>query len=176
MSRNVERKKELVTQLSQELQQAASVILADFRGLTVEKDTLLRRKAREEQVHYRVVKNTLLKRAAKEAGIEGLDPHLEGPTAIAYSLVDPVATARVLHEFVEKEKVLSIKAGVLEGRLVTAEAVEGLAKLPPRPVLLAQVAGAFQAPLQQVASLFAAPLRNFLYGLKGLEEKRTQAG
>ncbi|MBT9258951.1 MAG: 50S ribosomal protein L10 [Clostridiales bacterium] len=176
MSRNLEKKKELVARLSQDLQKAASVILTDFRGLTVEKDVLLRRKAREQKVHYKVVKNTLLKRAAEEAGIHGLDPYLEGPTAIAYSFEDPVATARVIHEFAEEEKVLTIKAGVVEGRLITADAVEGLAKLPPRPVLLAQLAGAFQAPLQQVAGMLAAPLRSFLYGLKALEEKKAQAG
>ncbi|MBX5476398.1 MAG: 50S ribosomal protein L10 [Clostridia bacterium] len=176
MSRNRELKEARVAEIKEKLERAPAAVLADFRGLTVADDTELRRRLRAAGVEYSVVKNTLLGLAAKQAGITGLEPHLEGPTAIAFSFSDATAAARELSAFAKDHQQLQIKAGILEGRVVSAAEVKALADLPPREVLLAKVLAGIQAPLTQLAVVLAAPLRGFVTAANALREQRAAAG
>lgn len=143
-------KENQVAELQQLFADNSAVVLADYRGITVAQDVQLRAKMREAGVDYRVAKNTLIRIAANNYGINDLDAHLEGPTAIAFSS-DPIAAAKIMGDFIKNNKVCSFKAGLLDGKYLDAAGVEALAKLPPREILLAQVAGCFAAPMAALA-------------------------
>lgn len=147
----IELKKPIVDEIAATIKDAQTVVLVDYRGLTVEQDTQLRKELREAGVQYTVVKNTLLSRAAKEAGIEGLDPVLENTTALATSDTDYVAAARILCKYAEGSKTFEVKTGYLDGELISMDKLNQLAKLPSREVLLANVLGAFNAPIASFA-------------------------
>ena len=165
-------KEQLIQETTERLQGAKSLYLADFSGMSVEKVTALRAKCRAAGVHYKVIKNTLLKRAANAMGVTQLDAYLEGPTVLAYSTESEVEPARILVEFARENEKPLIKAGLIGDKLYSAEEVKQLALLPPRDVLLAQVLGTITAPLSQflgaVDALLASPAR--LAG--ALEEKQ----
>ena len=127
-----------VAEIQELLSNSKCTILVDFCGLTVAQDTELRRKMREAGVHYNVVKNTLLRIAAEQAGIEGLEPSLEKNTAIAVSPEDPVAVAKIVCEFAKENKELKVKVGVLDGKVIGADEIKALASLPPKEVLIAK--------------------------------------
>ncbi|MHB1653548.1 MAG: 50S ribosomal protein L10 [Desulfitobacteriaceae bacterium] len=164
---NFEEKALVIAEIREKFERSAGVVLADYRGLTVAQVTKLRAQLRQAGVEYRVLKNTLVKRAASEVGVEGLDPYLEGPTALAFS-ADPVAPAKVLMEFAKGNKNFQIKAGVLEGKVVGPDGVKALADLPPREVLLAQVLRGIQAPLSGMVNVLQGPIRKFGYALEAL--------
>jgi len=165
-------KEQLIQETTERLQGAKCLYLADFSGMTVEKVTALRAKCRASGVHYKVLKNTLLKRAAHAVGVTQLDEYLAGPTVLAYSLDSEVEPARVLVEFAKENEKPLVKAGLIGSKLYGAEEVKQLASLPPRDVLLAQVLGTISAPLSTfigaVDALIASPAR--LAG--ALEEKQ----
>ncbi|MFA6808007.1 MAG: 50S ribosomal protein L10 [Eubacteriales bacterium] len=167
---NFEEKQIVVEDIKKKFKDSTGVVFADYRGLTVAQDTKLRVELRQAGVDYKVLKNTMIRRAANELGIEGLDSYLKGPTGVAFSQ-DPVAPAKILVEFSKANKALEIKAGVLEGRVVTFEKVSQLAKLPSREVLLSQVLAGIQAPLTGMANVLQGPLRKLVYAL---EEVRKQ--
>ena len=146
-----------VAELAEEFRGASAVVLTEYRGLAVRQLTDLRRSL-GVSASYAVVKNTLTKIAAKEAGIEGIEDHLVGPSAIAFVKGDPVEAAKGLRDFARANPVLVIKGGVLEGKLLTADEIGKLADLESREVLLAGMAGAMKASLASAASLFQAPL------------------
>jgi|BEDMetMinimDraft_2_1075160.scaffolds.fasta_scaffold12004_3 large subunit ribosomal protein L10 len=152
-------KQRTVAELAEGLRTSASAVLVDFRGLRVVDEAELRRRVREAGATYRVVKNTLLRLAARGAGLEGLEPLLEGQTAVAFSWRDPTDAARVMVAFAREFPALRVKGGVLGGRVLGPDEVQALAELPSREVLLARVAGAFAAPLAAVAMAWSAPLR-----------------
>ncbi|MGE5509232.1 MAG: 50S ribosomal protein L10 [Chitinophagales bacterium] len=164
-------KEATVSELREKLSGAQSVVLTDFRGLTVKKATELRRRLRQAGVEYKVIKNTLTSRAARELNIADLDRYLAGPTALAFSFADPVSAAKVLSAFARENKELTIKGGVLTGRVIDADDVKALADLPSREVLLAQVAGTFQAPVAAMARVLAAPISSFVYALEAYRSK-----
>ncbi|MDI6880500.1 MAG: 50S ribosomal protein L10 [Desulfitobacteriaceae bacterium] len=166
---NVEEKAKLVAEIREKFDKATGVVLADYRGLTVAQVTRLRADLRQADVEYRVLKNTLVRRAANEVGVKGLDPYLEGPTALAFS-ADPVAPAKVLSDFAKTNKNFKIKAGILEGRVIGPDGVKALADLPPREVLLAQVLRGMQAPLSGMANVLQGPIRKFAYALEALRK------
>jgi len=143
-------KEQEVAELKQLFEESESVILTDYRGITVDKDVKLRAKMREAGVEYRVAKNTLIRIAGHQAGLDQLDEYLNGPTAISFSK-DPVAAAKVLGDFIKDNRVTSFKAGLLNGAFLDAAGVDALAKLPSREILLAQVAGCFAAPMSALA-------------------------
>ena len=168
------KQKELfVETVYEKMQSCKSAILADYRGLTVAAVTDLRNKLRESNSDLKVAKNTLIKIAVDKIGIEGLDPYLEGPTAIAFGYDDPVAPAKILSEFARTNKELEIKGGVLEGRVITAQGVKGLASLPSREVLLAKVLGGMQAPLNGFANVLQGNIRNFVYVLEAVRKQKA---
>ncbi len=170
---NLEAKSQVVAEVKDKLSQAKGVVLADYRGLTVAQVTRLRAQLREAGVEYKVIKNTMVKRAASELGLTGLDPYLEGPTALAFGLTDPVAPAKVLTEFAKANKDLEIKAGVVEGKVIGLDGVKALADLPPREVLLAQVLGAMQSPLVGLANVLQGPIRKLGYALEEVRKLKA---
>jgi large subunit ribosomal protein L10 len=146
-----------VAELKEEFSTSAAAVLTEYRGLTV-KDLRNLRRSLGEDASYAVAKNTLAAIAAKEAGIEGLDESLTGPTAIAFVKGDIAAAAKGLRDFAKANPSLTIKGGVLEGKVLDSQAVLKLADLESREVLLAKMAGALQANLAKAAYMLAAPL------------------
>ncbi|MBI3003773.1 MAG: 50S ribosomal protein L10, partial [candidate division NC10 bacterium] len=142
-----------------------SAVLTDFRGLSVADLTELRRQLREGQVEFRVVKNTLARRATAAVGLTSLHPLLEGPTAIAFGRGDPLAPSRLLSRAARALPHLQIKGGVLEGKVVSREEVLALAALPPRPVLLSRLVGVLQAPITRLAGALGGTLRGLVVTL-----------
>lgn len=149
MSNNLELKKAAVAEIKQKLTDAQSVVLVDYRGLTVAEVTELRRQFRAAGVEYAVLKNTLVSIAAKEAGIEGLEPVLEGPTALAFGMTDAVAPAKIVAEFAKKNDKLKVKAGILDGAVLDVAGVEKLSAIPSREVLIAKVMGSMMSAVSK---------------------------
>jgi len=170
-----EDKERVVAELTERLRTSETLIVADYRGLTMPQIDELRSKLLEQGARFSVVKNTLTRRAAEAAGADTLLALLEGPTAIAFleSGGDPVAVAKALADAARTTRVLTIRGGLLEGRPIEAAAVEELAKLPPADILRSQVLGAITAPLTAIVGLFTAPLQD-LYGL--LDARIEQLG
>jgi large subunit ribosomal protein L10 len=161
-----EDKERVVAELTERLRTTETLLVADYRGLTMPQIDDLRSKLIEHGARFSVVKNTLTKRAAEAAGSSTLLALLEGPTAIAFleSDGDPVAVAKALVDAARETRVLEVRGGVLEGRPIEAAEIESLAKLPPLDVLRGQVLAAVIAPLTGIVALFSAPLQD-LYGL-----------
>ena len=175
-SKNVlQQKQDAVKDLSEKLKTAKSLILADYRGLTVEQDTELRNALRKAGVEYHVVKNTLTRFAAKENNIEGLDSFLKGPTALAMSSTDLVAPAKVLSEYAKKYEKLDIKAGVLEGKVIDINAIKVLAELPSKEVLISRVLAGFNTPITGFVNVLNGNLRGLVVALNAIAEQKAQA-
>ena len=170
-------KERIVEELAAELGAAETLIVADYRGLTNKQLEELRDRLIPHGARFRIVKNTLTRRAAEQAGADALLVMLEGPTAIAFieSEGDPAAVAKALAQTAKESNVLTLRGGILEGKTLSGEEVDTLATLPPTEVLRAQLVGAIVAPLTQLLALVSAPLRD-LHGLvdariKQLEEQ-----
>ena len=147
----LESKKAVVESLTGKIQEATSVVFVDYKGITVAQDTELRKQFREAGVEYSVVKNTLTNFAAKNAGYD-FSEVLNGTTAMASTTGDPIAPARIVCEFAKKNKnVLSIKGGIVEGSVLSANALNGFGELPSKNALVAQVLGTFLAPISSLA-------------------------
>ncbi|HZQ81324.1 MAG TPA: 50S ribosomal protein L10 [Gaiellaceae bacterium] len=168
-------KEKVVAELTEKLRGSETMIVADYRGLTMPQIDALRSKLIESGARFTVVKNTLTRRAAQDAGAEALLALLEGPSAIAFVEADgdAVAVAKALADSARDTRVLEIRGGVMQGRVISGSDVEELAKLPPLEILRGQVIGAILAPLNAIAGLVNAPLQN-LYGL--LDARIEQLG
>jgi len=166
-------KEAILKELKEKFQEAKVAVFTDYRGLTVAEVTRLRQKLREAGCVFKVAKNTLTEKVVKELGYEGVESFLEGQTAIAFGIQDPVAPAKVLSDFIREARKMEIKGGLLEGRVITAEGVKGLASLPSREVLLARVLGGMQAPLYGFVTVLQGTLRSFVYALEALRKQRA---
>ncbi|MBL0714378.1 MAG: 50S ribosomal protein L10 [Desulfosarcina sp.] len=170
---NLNQKQKIVAALREKFEAAKVVIVTDYKGLDVAQMNDLRRKLREAEVEYQVVKNTMLIRASKETAIEQLVDTFKGPSAIALAFTDPVAPAKVLTTFAKDNDKLEIKAGVMNGKLLDLAAIGALSKLPSREELLAQVLSTMNAvPISLVSALADAPRRlvNVLNAVKDQKE------
>ena len=147
----VELKQPVVQAIAEDIKDAASVVLVDYRGLTVAEDTALRKQLREAGVIYKVCKNTMMKRAFEGTDFAALDEHLEGPSAIAISKDDATAPARVICNFAKDAKALELKAGVVEGNYYDKAGMEALANVPSREELLGKLLGSIQSPIANLA-------------------------
>lgn len=174
MSKQREEKQAAVEAIKERLQKAQVSVLTDYRGLTVAEISELRKKLREAGVEFKVVKNTLTWRAAQDIGLNDLEGYLEGPTAIAFGIDDPVSPAKLLTEFAKTHKALEIKGGVLEGSVIPVEKVRALADLPSREQLLGQIVSAMQAPISGLVNVLQAPIRNLAYALDALRAQKEQ--
>ncbi|WP_028777680.1 50S ribosomal protein L10 [Shimazuella kribbensis] len=163
MSKVLEKKQQVVADVKEKLTASVSTVVTDYRGLSVAEVTELRKQLREAGVEYRVLKNTLVRRATGEIGLSDMDQFLTGPTAIAFSKDDVVAPAKVLHNFAKEHKNLEIKGAIVEGAIVGPEKVEEIASLPSREGLLSML-----------LSVLQAPVRNFAYSVKAVAEQKEQ--
>ncbi len=173
-------KQAVVAQLKEQLESAKGVVLTSYKGLTVAQDTELRRELREAGVSYHVVKNTMLRIAAKEAGIEGIEEHLEGTTAFAFSTEDAVAPAKVICDFIKKNKledaeVLTVKVGMVEGKVIGVDEVKALAALPSREELIAKLLGSMNAPISNTVNVLQGVIRNAVYVLDAIRSQKESA-
>ena len=170
-------KEAVVKDLADLLKRSAGICLADFTGLDVPSVTELRGKLRSEGVTYQVVKNRLAKLAAREAGVDGLEVVLTGPTAFAASDTDPIAPVRILTDFSSTaEGRPVVKVGLVDGRLYQDDELERLAKLPPREVLLGQVVSTIQSPLTGLAVCLNGVLQKLVLVLSAVAEKKEESG
>ncbi len=167
-------KKAVVEELQEKFRQSRIVIVTDYKGLNVEKMNALRRKLREENIEYRVVKNTLLVRAAQDTDAAPLAPHFTGPSAVAMSFEDPVAPARVLTDFAKENEKLEIKIGLLRGKILEVADIKALSLLPSRDVLLGQLLSAMNGvPGGFVRTLAAVP-QGLLNALAAIKDQKDQ--
>lgn len=135
----------------------------------------LRGRLRQAGAEYKVVKNTLLDRAAESLGITGLEPYLQGPTAVAFGLDDPVGPAKILQDYIRQMRKLEVKGGLIEGRILSADQVRALADLPSKSQMLATVLGALKAPMQGLASVLGGVQRNLLNALVQIQRQKEAA-
>lgn len=170
----LEGKKQVVNELNEKIKGAKSVVLADYRGLTVEQDTDLRNALRKAGIEYKVVKNTLTKLAMEQNGLAEISPFLNGPTALALSN-DPVAPAKVLSEYAKKYDKLELKVGVVEGKIVDKDAIKALAELPSKEVLIAKVLGGLQSPIYGLVNVLNANIRGLVVALNAVAEQKANA-
>lgn len=173
MKEIIKQKEAIVADIQQKIEKSQSAVFIDYRGLTVEEVTDLRNKFREAGVEYRVLKNTMLHRAAEKMDMEDLYPYLNGPTAVAFGYEDAIAPAKIVSEFIKAKKKTEIKCGVLEGKVVDSAAIQALADLPPREVLLAQVLGGMNAPISGLVGVLSGTIRKLLYTLNAIGEKKA---
>jgi large subunit ribosomal protein L10 len=148
----LEQKRQVVSDITEKLRNAKSIVLVEYKGLTVEKATELRNKCREAGVEYKVYKNTLMRFAFEELGYKDITPSLEGPNAVAISYEDEVSAAKVTNDFAKTSNdTIVLKAGIAEGKVMNADEVKALASVPTREVLLAQLAGVLQGNIRNLA-------------------------
>jgi large subunit ribosomal protein L10 len=171
-------KERVVGELTERLKSSSTLIVADYRGLTMPQIDALRGELLQHGARFAVVKNTLTRRAAEDAGVDPLLALLEGPTAIAFleSDGDPVAAAKAIATAARQTQVLVVRGGMMEGRALTGDDVENLAKLPPADVLRGQLVGALAAPMATVVGLFNAPLRDLVGVLQARIEQLEAEG
>jgi large subunit ribosomal protein L10 len=166
-------KAHVIDELTEKLRDSKGAVLLDYRGLTVAAITNLRRDLARDDVEFHVAKNTLLRIAAERAQVDISPDLLEGPTAVAFGMRDEVSPAKALTEFARRNRVVTVKGGLVSGRTFTVQQVERLAELPSRETLMAQLLGALQAPLSQTLGVLQAPAREVAGLAEALREKRS---
>ncbi|MFW5457823.1 50S ribosomal protein L10 [Streptococcus hyovaginalis] len=157
----IAKKAEQVEFVAEKMKAAASIVVVDSRGLTVDQDTVLRRSLRESDVEFKVIKNSILTRAAEKAGLDELKDVFVGPSAVAFSNEDVIAPAKVIADFAKTADALEIKGGAIEGAVSSAEEIQALAKLPNR-----------EGMLSMLLSVLQAPVRNVAYAVKAVAESK----
>ena len=159
----IAKKAAIVDEVTEKFSAAASAVIVEYRGLTVEQVTELRKQLRDANVEMKVIKNSILVRAAEKAGLNGLEEVFSGPTAVAFSNEDVVAPAKIIDEFAKTADKLEIKGGIIEGKVASIEEITALAKLPNRDGLLSML-----------LSVLQAPVRNVAYAVKAVAEKEEE--
>lgn len=152
-----------IQELSDRMSRSQLTIITDYRGLSVAGLQDLRSKLRPVEAEFKIAKNTLTRIAAEQAGIEGLEPQLEGPTAIMFAYGDPVAPAKVISDFVRTSRILQVRAGVMNGQILGASDVEAISSLPPREELLGKLVGLLASPMSRTVGVLSGPSRSVAY-------------
>ncbi|MDQ0209256.1 50S ribosomal protein L10 [Alkalicoccobacillus murimartini] len=165
MSKVIDAKKQVVSDIATKLRESQSTVVVDYRGLSVSEVTELRKQLRDSGVEFKVYKNSMTRRATAETELTALDEQLVGPTAIAFSKEDVIAPAKILNEFAKKHEALEIKAGVIEGQVASLEQIKALAELPSRDGLLSML-----------LSVLQAPVRNFALATKAVADQKEEQG
>ena len=166
-------KQQNVQEIKDKIDKAQSIVLVDYRGLSVAEVTELRSRYRNAGVDYKVYKNSMMEFAFKEAGLEEFAEFLKGPNAIAFGYEDPVSAAKITSEFAKTNNKLEIKAGIVDGKIIDVKGVNDLAELPPREVLIAQVLGGFNAPIQGFANVLQGTIRGLAVVLNAIAEQKA---
>lgn len=164
-------KAETVDALKAAIAAQRGTVVVEYRGLKVSEITALRKKLRAIDAEVRVVKNTLILRAAKGTPLEGLSAHFAGPTAVAFSHGDPVAMAKAMKEFATASPKVTVRAGFVEGRVLSAKEVETLASIPSRDVLIARLVGGLASPVTRLVQAFSGPPRKLAYVLESIRKR-----
>ena len=165
-------KAQIVEEIKEKIEKSQSIILVDYRGLNVEELNDLRSKYREAGVEYKVYKNTMMRFAFKELGLEDFNEFLKGPSAVAFS-EDPVQAAKITAEFAKGNDKLEIKSGIVDGRVISLEEVKALAALPSREVLVAKALGGLNAPIQGFANVLQGSIRSLAIVLNAISEEKS---
>ena len=166
-------KEQIVADLRVTIQDSKAAILTDYRGLSVADLTQLRKKLREVDAEFHIVKNTLFKRAAD--GLipqDGFDQYLEGPTAIGFAKGDPVAASKAILDYIKDHKTMSVKAGVVEGKILNANDIVALSKLPSKEVLISQMLGSLNAPISGLVGTLNGIISNFVFTLQAVADQK----
>ena len=166
-------KQAIVADLAEKMKTASSGVLVDYKGINVEDDTQLRNNLRAAGVTYSVVKNTLMRFAANEIGFESLDEILNGTTALAVSMTDPVAPAKVISDYAKKHENFQIKAGFVDGKVIDANQVKYLASLPSKEELIAKMLGSMNAPISGFVNVLNGNIRGLVVALNAIAEKKN---
>ncbi len=173
MSANLEAKKKVVEEIKEKINASKSVVFIDYKGITVAEDTELRNAFRKEGVEYKVLKNTLLRKAFNEMGVNSFDSDLNGPTSVAFGK-DEVAPAKIIVDAAKKlNDKISAKSAYVDGSYVDANGIKSLASMPPKEVLVAKMLGSMQAPIANFAGVLSATLRGLVIALNGVAEKKN---
>ncbi|SHH31036.1 LSU ribosomal protein L10P [Anaerosphaera aminiphila DSM 21120] len=167
-------KSQLVDEIKEKIQGAQSVVLVNYRGLDVAEVTELRSQYREANVDYKVYKNTMMRRAFEELGYDEIGEFLKGPSAVAFSMEDVVAAAKVTSKFAETHEKLEIKSGLVDGKVISSKEIEQLAKLPAKEVLIAQVLGGLNAPIQGLVNVLNGNVRGLAVVLQAIADKKAE--
>lgn len=165
-------KKQQVVEIKEKIKNSKSIILVDYRGLTVEQDTALRNRLRKANVEYKVVKNSIIVFATKDENLDGLENYLSGPTAIALG-DDECSAAKILVEFAKTADKLEIKAGVVEGKVISLKEVQDLANLPTKEVLVSKVLGGLNAPIVGFVNVLNGNIRGLVVALNAIATKKA---
>lgn len=170
-------KQAIVASLTDKLQNSVAGVFVDYKGITVADDTVLRAEMRKNEVDYEVVKNTLVRLASEKAGYSEFDPIFNGNTALAVSATDPVAPAKILCEYAKKlgEDKFVIKAGFVDGRVITPDEIKALAELPSKEVLVATVLGTMNAPITGFVRVLNATITGLAIALNAIAEQKASA-
>ncbi len=171
MSANFEAKKQLVEEIKEKFSKAKTLAFVDYRGLTVEEDTAMRRKFRENGCEYKVYKNRLMLKALSDLGIECSANYFEGTTAVAIGYEDEVAPAKIVCDTISNTKKMAIKFGILNGVCVSAQDIEALAKLPSKEELIAKLLGTLNNPITSLCRVLQAPTRGLVVALNAIATK-----
>jgi len=170
----LQKKIEAVNQLAEKIKEAKTVVIADYKGVTVEEDTEMRTAMRKSGVEYRVVKNNLIKLALEKNDITELEEYLKGPTAIAMSTEDVIAPAKILTEYSKKHKEIQLKAGIVEGKVFSAEELNAIAELPSKEELIAKVVGGMKSPLYGLVNVLNGNIRGLVVALNAIAEQKKE--
>lgn len=175
MNKNHLVKQEIVNEIVGKLQNAKSVVIAEYKGMTVEEVTALRAKFRAANVEYVVLKNTLVRRALAELNVTGLDTLLQGPSVFAFSNSDEVAAAKIINDYIDadKKQTLRVKAGLIGTTVIDAAGVKALAQLPPKEVLVAKLMGTLNAPATNFVGVLSAVLRSLVYAIEAIRKQKA---
>nr|WP_244969248.1 50S ribosomal protein L10 [Tissierella praeacuta] len=165
-------KSQNVEEIKEKISRAQSVVVVDYRGLNVEQLTELRSRYRKAGVEYKVYKNTMMRFAFKDSGLEEFNEFLKGPNAVAFGYDDPVQVAKITSDFAKENDKLEIKAGIVDGKIIDVNGVKDLANLPPREVLVAQALGGLNAPIQGFANVLQGTIRGLAVVLNAIAEKQ----
>lgn len=172
---NRDDKRQVVADFSKKMEGFQAAVLTHYRGLKVEQINTLRRRFREEKISYHVVKNTLMKLAAKGTDLEKLNDYFKGPIGIAISHGDPISLAKILAEFVKTQPKLEIKIGVIQGKVSSPDEIKALATMPSREVLLAQILGGIQVPAQELAGVISSGLQQVVGAIQARADQLAES-
>ena len=172
--RTLKLKTDNVEEIKDKIEKSQSVVLVNYRGLNVEQITELRSRYRDAGVDYKVYKNTMMRFAFKDSGLEDFNEYLKGPSAIAFGYDDPVNAAKITSEFIKDNEQLEIKAGIVDGKIIDIDGVNSLAKLPTKEVLIAQVLGGFNSPIQGFTNVLQGTIRSLATVLNAIAEDKEE--